>query len=86
MTLTERLTDILKRGRVPFKDCWAAGSSCLVTLYCEETARKVARMLQAAGWKIRGPVRSYDHAKENKGTCLCPTSVEVWRVGGYLGA
>ncbi len=81
---SERLAAILKAGGIATKEVNVFGLHCIVTCWCDESARKVGHLLQAGGWTIKGPIRSIDYAKENKGTCLLPTRVDVWRMFGRL--
>ena len=79
MTTTENLERLLKSiGRKP-KTVRVYGSQVVVTCRSHSEADKIATLLSAA-FTIRGVIESVDYAKENKGTCLVPTTFKVWRV------
>jgi hypothetical protein len=82
---SERLASILKEGGIATKEVNVFGLHCIVTCWCLDSATKVANVLRASGWQTKGPLRSFDYAKENKNTCLLPSRVDVWRTYGKLG-
>lgn len=63
---------------IPFREIECYGSQIVVTSACDNTARKWARLLSRFA-TVRGVIKSLDDAKENKGTCLRPSHLPVWR-------
>ena len=63
---------------IPHKEIQVYGQQIVITSHCRDTADKWAQTL-AMFAKVKGITESLDYAKENKGTCLLPTVVKVWR-------
>jgi len=68
----------LERIGLPFKGIECYGSQIVVTCWSRDAADRWASFL-ARFAKFLGITQSVDHAKENRGTCLLPTTVDVWR-------
>ena len=78
MTLQTRMKASLESTGLPFKEIQVYGRQIVVTSHCRDTADKWASLLGQFA-KVRGTTKSLDYAKENKGTCLLPTVVQVYR-------
>jgi hypothetical protein len=84
MTPQEAMRVKLETLPIPSKEIKVYGSQIMITAHCENTARKwhsVLSKLSPASLRIG---RGTDYAKENKGTNLCPSTIEVWRVWASL--
>lgn len=84
MNIADKIASLLRSGGIAVKDLWQGGSTGHATFYSDDAARKAALIFMGAGFKVRGPVRTTDYAKDNKGSNLCPSVVTVYRVGFYL--
>lgn len=78
MTTQQKIKATLEKAGIPFKSIDCYGNQIVVTSYSAEAANKWASLLGTFA-KVRGITKSYDEAVENKGTCLCPTMIEVHR-------
>lgn len=68
----------LAQAGIPFRAIECYGSQIVITSACHDTANKWALLLGKFA-KVRGVIRSVDYATENKGSCLNPSVVDVWR-------
>lgn len=85
MTTAEKMRAVFERGNVATKRVDVFGRHCIVTCWSHVAAVKVASLLQAAGWQVRGPRKSVDEAKDqSKRTTLRAKSIEVYLVGGTM--
>lgn len=82
--MKDRMLAIFGRGGLAIKSLDVFGRHCIVTCHCYDTALQVARCLQGAGWTVQGPTKGADEAVQNKGTCLKPTLIPVYRVGARV--
>jgi hypothetical protein len=76
----DRFIALFKASGIPVHSVDAFGPRVIVTCWCEGTARKIARALERATFTINGIVKSVEYTQENRGTCLRPTTYDVWRV------
>lgn len=74
----EKIKALLQKSGIPYKEIECYGSQIVVTSWCRDSADKWARLL-AKFSTVRGVVETCDYAKENKGTCLKPTRIKVYR-------
>lgn len=83
---SERLRSIFQRAGIATKNVEVLnGRSIIVTCHSRTMADLVHSALAQAGLGLRkAPVETIDYAVKNKGTCLKPTTVKVWRVGGRI--
>lgn len=81
-TQAKKMADLFKAGNIPAKHIDVFGRHCIVTCFCFDTARKVAGMLQAAGWNVKGPGKSIDYTKRSEGKT--PEPLTVYRVWGNV--
>lgn len=80
----QEIKELLAAGEIATKEVVAFGSQVHITCRCRKTAEKVARIMQAGGFTLGRLFELLDYAKKNKGTCLRPTMVRVWRVWMYV--
>lgn len=78
-TPQEKMKARLEALGIPYKEIRVYGGQIVVTCVSVNTATKWASLLGNFA-KVRGTVQSIDYTKENKGTCLVPTTTKVWRV------
>jgi len=78
MTAQQKMKTALEKAGIPFKAIECYGSQIVVTSFSADAANKWAALLGKFA-TVRGITHSYDDAVENKGTCLKPTMVEVYR-------
>ena len=78
MTHAEKMQAKLAELPLPSKEIRCYGRQIVITSHCRDTAEKWAHVLSRFS-TVRGIVKALDDAKENKGTCLRPTKVTVWR-------
>ncbi len=78
MTVQQRMKAALESLDIPKKEIEVYGSQIVVTAWSESAVKQWASVL-ARFATFRGIVHTIDYAKENKGTCLMPSVVQVWR-------
>ncbi len=85
-TITERakpLADLLTKAGIQVRGGFLGPMGTGVfTFHGRESATK-ACLLLAHAFKVKGPHESLEYTKENRGTCLRPTTFKVWTVGVY---
>lgn len=82
----DKLAALLEAKRLPVKHIFVGGSGTLtVTLYGEETARKVARLI-APFAKVRHVGPGYDPGTATEVRAAVRKDVRVWRVHAMIGA
>ena len=79
MTPQDRMKAKLSEMSIPFKTIEVYGSQIVITTYSESSARKWVQLIGRFA-AIRGVLSTTEDAKENRGTCLIPSQVDVWRV------
>ena len=84
MSIQSQMQSKLASLSIPSKDIQVYGRQIVITSHCRDTADKWAQTLTLFA-KVRGITESFDYAKENKGTCLLPTVVKVWRTFATIG-
>jgi len=77
-TPQQEIKAVLERAGLPYKTIEVYGSQIVVTCRSLDAADKWKNLLSKFA-TFRGLSHSVDYAKENKGTCLNPTTIEVWR-------
>ncbi|MDD3134917.1 MAG: hypothetical protein PHF64_00300 [Methanoregula sp.] len=77
----ERLTAALERAGIASRRIWFGSRSGVATFNSYEAARRAIDLLRQGTFETTAPIESIDYAKENKRTCLLPSTVKVWRVG-----
>ena len=82
-TPQQRLQAKLESLGLPYKEIKVYGSQIMVTAWGEATANKWHSILSKFTTS-RCPVRSVDYNKVNEGTCLLPSTHEVWLIGGTI--
>jgi len=63
---------------IPSKEVKVYGSQIVVTSFCLDSAHRWAAFIGGFA-KVRGITESRDAAAHNKGSCLNPTTIPVWR-------
>jgi len=79
MTTQEKIKAKLEQVGLPYKKIDCYGRQIVVTSLGRDTASKWASVLGKFS-KVKGVVRDYDYAKENKRSVLNPSIVPVWRI------
>lgn len=79
MTPQAKMKATLERSGIPHKEIRCYGSQIVVTSWSDDAARQWASLLAPFAKVSAAAFPSYDEAKENKGTCLKPSMVKVWR-------
>lgn len=74
----------LEASGLPYKEVECYGSQIVVTCWSRDAADRWALLL-ARFAKFLGITQSVDYAKEDRGTCLLPTTVDVWRAFARVG-
>lgn len=82
-TPQKELKETLESSGIPFKKIECYGSQIVITSWSEGAAQDWAILISKFA-KIRGIIKSRDYAKENKQTCLNPSSMIVWRTFGAV--
>jgi hypothetical protein len=77
--LAAKMRAMLESVGLPYKQVQCYGSQIVITSHCRATAERWAMLLAKFATVKRAALKCLDDAKENKGTCLRPTKVEVWR-------
>lgn len=83
-TPQSRMKAKLEASGLPYKEVECYGSQIVVTCWSRDAADRWALLL-ARFAKFLGITQSVDYAKENRGTCLLPTTVDVWRAFARIG-
>jgi len=78
MTIQQDMKQKLESVGLPYKEVQCYGRQIVITSHCRDTAEKWAHLLSKFS-TFRGITECLDDTKENKGTCLLPTKVKVWR-------
>lgn len=68
----------LAKFPIPSKEIEVYGSQIVITCWSRGAAEKWAHAVSKFA-TFRGIVETFDDCKENKKTCLNPSSVKVWR-------
>lgn len=77
-TLQDQMKATLKKTGLPYKEIEVYGRQIVVTCWSRDAADKWSHLL-ARFAKVRGITHDMDEAKQNKGTVMRPTMIEVWR-------
>lgn len=77
--VTDKIRATLERVGLPYKEIQVYGSQIVITSHCRETAERWAGLVAKFATVRRAALECADDAKVNKGTCLRPTKVKVWR-------
>jgi len=83
MTSQEKMKQKLLNLGIPAKEIKCYGSQIMVTVIGKETSEKWQMILNNFCSRVLSS-KTIDYAKENKGTCLNPTVVDVYRVWGTI--
>lgn len=78
MTIQAQIKATLEKAGIPAREIEVYGRQIVITSACRDTAEKWGMLLGKFA-KVRGIVETTDLAKVNKGTCMLPTRVKVWR-------
>ncbi len=78
-TLQERLKQKLESVGLPHSEIKVYGSQIMITAIGKVTIQRWASVL-ARFSKINGIAEAIEYNKENKNTCLLPSTHKVWRV------
>jgi hypothetical protein len=69
----------LENAGIPYKQIDVYGSQIVITSWCEASAIRWSKLLRRFARVRKDALKCLDDAKENKGTCLNPSVVKVWR-------
>jgi hypothetical protein len=69
----------LQASGLPYKEVECYGAQIVVTCWSRGAADRWTLLLDRFA-RVTSVVQSVDYAKKNRGTCLLPTTVDVWRV------
>jgi hypothetical protein len=83
MSIQARMQQKLEQIGLPYKQIEVYGRQIVVTSTCRATADKWASLIGKFA-TFRGVTESIDYCKEQKGTCLLPTTTKVWRTFGAI--
>lgn len=78
MSKQDQMKAALEKTGLPHKEIEVYGRQIVITSWSEDAAKKWAHLLSRFA-KVRGVIPSTDYAKENKGTVLLPTTINVFR-------
>ena len=79
MTPQQKMQAALQASGIPYKQIECYGSQIMVTAWSRPAAQRWSSLLSKfATVKSVGP--GLDDAKVNKGSCLNPSVIKVWRV------
>lgn len=76
--IQDQMKATLQGAGIAHKQIEVYGSQIVVTSHCLKTAEAWAVFL-AKFSRVRGITQSFDEAVTNKGTCMNPTQLRVWR-------
>ena len=79
MTPQQHMKATLTQANIPYKAIEVYGSQIVVTTWSYDAAVKWGVLLATFATIRKVALKSIDYAKENKGTCLRPTTLEVYR-------
>ena len=82
--LADKMRATLEKTGLPYKEIQVYGSQIVITSHCRDTAERWAMLLARFATVKRAARECLDDAKENKGTCLRPTKVKVWRTWAVI--
>jgi hypothetical protein len=82
-TPQQKMQAKLAQSGIPAREIKVYGSQIMVTCGCRYTAEKWASLV-ARFAKVRAVFEAWDEAAQNRGTCLKPSMVKVWRVSARI--
>lgn len=83
MTNQEKMKSVLSKMEIPTKEIKVYGSQIMITVAGKESADKWTMTLNNFCRRVLSK-QTMDYAKENVGSCLNPTMVDVYRVWGTI--
>ena len=79
MTVQAQIRATLLKAGLPYKSLDVYGSQIVVTTWSMDAARQWSSLLATFATVRKTGLQSIDYAKENKGTVLKPTTLNVYR-------